>query len=96
VFIFLRLVQFYAAITASGADSSSSFPLLRWHGEILDAIKLTEIPYALIAPAHFYKIIFYSAKNQSGLRIRFIYRKEILGKVWSIAKYSWAESYSVL
>jgi uncharacterized protein YbjT (DUF2867 family) len=29
--------------------------LLRWHGEIVDAIKETGIPYALIAPAHFYQ-----------------------------------------
>lgn len=51
----MKNIKTIVCISASGADANSTFPLLRWHGEIKEAIISSEIPYTLIAPAHFYQ-----------------------------------------
>lgn len=51
----MKNIKAIVCISASGADANSPFPLLRWHGEIKEAIINTGIPYTFIAPAHFYQ-----------------------------------------
>ncbi len=51
----MKNIKYIVCISASGADPNSTFPLLRWHGEIKKSIISSGIPYTLIAPAHFYQ-----------------------------------------
>lgn len=51
----MESIKYIVCISASGADANSTFPLLRAHGEIKEAIINKGIPYTFLAPAHFYQ-----------------------------------------